>query len=71
MVTIIHDNKHSSLRQADLFGVELHLALGLREKFNIICAVDLLSNYSNLVTNRELKIKKIKKQRKHENSTAV
>lgn len=50
------DERNKSTRGvADLFGVELHLVLGLREKLNIICTVDLLGNYSNLISNRELK----------------
>lgn len=42
-------------RDADLFGVELHLVLSLWEKLNVICSVDLLGNYSDLISNRELK----------------
>lgn len=51
--------KKTTLWHADLFGVELHLALGLGEKLDIVGSVDLLSNYSNLVRNRELKRKQI------------
>lgn len=33
-----------------LFGVELHLTLGLWEKLNVISSIDLLSNYSDFVS---------------------
>lgn len=45
------------MRDADLFGVELHLALGLGEKLNVVRAVDLLSDDSNLISDRKLEEK--------------
>jgi len=48
----------NNFKLADLFGVELHLMLGLGEKLNIIGSVDLLSDYSNFISNRELKRRK-------------
>lgn len=49
------DERHASKRGADLFGVELHLALSLWEKLNVVRSVDLLANYSDLISNGELK----------------
>lgn len=40
---------------ANLLGVELHLALSLGKELNVIGSVYLLGNYSNLVSDRELK----------------
>lgn len=39
---------------SDLFGVELHLVLSLGEKLNVIRPVNLLGDYSNLISDREL-----------------
>lgn len=50
-------NKRKRGRDADLFGVELHLVLSLWEKLNIIGTVDLLGDYSDLISNRELERK--------------
>lgn len=44
-------------RDADLFGVELHLVLSVWEELDIICPIDLLGDYSNLIGNRELERK--------------
>lgn len=41
----------------DLFGVELHLVLGLWEQLDVVRAVDLLGNCSDLVSNRQLRKK--------------
>jgi len=40
--------------ETDLFGVELHLVLSLWEQLNVIRSVDLLGDYSNFISNREL-----------------
>lgn len=50
-----HERNKLILSVSDLFGVELHLVLSLWEKLNIICTIDLLGNYSNLISNGELK----------------
>lgn len=42
---------------ADLFGVALHLLLGIWEQLNIISSIDLLGDDANLVNNGELKHK--------------
>lgn len=48
-------SKETDFRVTHLFGVQLHLVLGFRKKLNIIGSIDLLSDYSNLVSNRKLK----------------